>query len=654
MGYRDVLRGVPRSVRRWGASALVASALCGAPQAVLADTAAHSAGSVDIVHVNDIHGRYEVDGVNAFAALKGVSDEVGAALTLDAGDTFHGDSFSTVTEGESIARLMEASGIDATTPGNHDWSYGATRLDELDDRYDFSILAANVVYADTGEPYFDNPYLLKMVRLEDEGGNEAGDAIAIGAIGVIDEDFYSSTPLANVEGLRFADPAEAATRAAAALREQGADIVICLTHNEDPQGLAQATSGIDAVISGHEHLAIDETVTAADGREVPVVEVPSSPSSDYFGVIGVLTLEIQKTDAGYAVASHTESQVPTTTCGGEDDAIVSLTEQIVSENSTMLNAVIGYSDQAYPYGVTQGTEPGGWERVRTEDTSIGHVVTGSYLALTGADLAFENAGGIRAGVPAGEVTAGDLISISPYGNTLATYELTGAQILETLERSLDISAACRDVLARQIAAIEAGEDPMQYSWPDNSGSVIVVGGATMQVAWGAPSGERIRSIAIGGEPLDGDRVYSVAMNSYLPGLADEYPAFASMVLVQKWGTCEEALRALVSETGWEERMRGLTGTAEYVAAGDSEEPSTPASPESPDTSGQSAGQGSAGQGAADAAGGSLPKTGDPSAWVALIGGAGALAAGSGVVAARRGGRRAGRRRAWCSWRRPYR
>lgn len=606
------------------------------------------------MHVNDIHGRYEVDGVNAFAALKGVSDEVGAALTLDAGDTFHGDSFSTVTEGESIARLMEASGIDATTPGNHDWSYGATRLDELDDRYDFSILAANVVYADTGEPYFDNPYLLKTVRLEDEGGNEAGDAIAIGVIGVIDEDFYSSTPLANVEGLRFADPAETATRAAAALREQGADIVICLTHNEDPQGLAQATSGIDAVISGHEHLAIDETVTAADGREVPVVEVPSSPSSDYFGVIGVLTLEIQKTDAGYAVASHTESQVPTTTCGGEDDAIVSLTEQIVSENSTMLNAVIGYSDQAYPYGVTQGTEPGGWERVRTEDTPIGHVVTGSYLALTGADLAFENADGIRAGVPAGEVTAGDLISISPYGNTLATYELTGAQILETLERSLDISAACRDVLARQIAAIEAGEDPMQYSWPDNSGSVIVVGGATMQVAWGAPSGERIRSIAIDGEPLDGDRVYTVSMNSYLPGLADEYPAFASMVLVQEWGTCEEALRALVSETGWEERMRGLTGTVEYVAAGDSEEPSTPASPESPDTSGQSAGQGSAGQGAADAAGGSLPKTGDPSAWVALIGGAGALAAGSGVVAARRGGRRAGRRRAWCSWRRPYR
>ncbi|WP_289544724.1 bifunctional metallophosphatase/5'-nucleotidase [Enorma phocaeensis] len=606
------------------------------------------------MHVNDIHGRYEVDGVNAFAALKGVSDEVGAALTLDAGDTFHGDSFSTVTEGESIARLMEASGIDATTPGNHDWSYGATRLDELDDRYDFSMLAANAVYADTGEPYFDNPYLLKTVRLEDEGGNEAGDAITIGVIGVIDEDFYSSTPLANVEGLRFADPAEAATRAATALREQGADIVICLTHNEDPQGLAQATSGIDAVISGHEHLAIDETVTAADGREVPVVEVPSSPSSDYFGVIGVLTLEIQKTDAGYAVASHTESQVPTTTCGGEDDAIVSLTEQIVSENSAMLNAVIGYSDQAYPYGVTQGTEPGGWERVRTEDTPIGHVVTGSYLALTGADLAFENAGGIRAGVPAGEVTAGDLISISPYGNTLATYELTGAQILETLERSLDISAACRDVLARQIAAIEAGEDPMQYSWPDNSGSVIVVGGATMQVAWGAPSGERIRSIAIDGEPLDGDRVYTVSMNSYLPGLADEYPAFASMVLVQEWGTCEEALRALVSETGWEERMRGLTGTVEYVAAGDSEEPSTPASPESPDTSGQSAGQGSAGQGAADAAGGSLPKTGDPSAWVALIGGAGALAAGSGVVAARRGGRRAGRRRAWCSWRRPYR
>ena len=62
----------------------------------------------------------------------------------------------------------------------------------------------------------------------------------------------------------------------------------------------------------------------------------------------------------------------------------------------------------------------------------GSAAAGSYLAQTGADLAFENAGGIRGGIAAGDVTAGDLVSISPYGNTLATYELTGAEILTTI------------------------------------------------------------------------------------------------------------------------------------------------------------------------------------------------------------------------------
>ena len=78
----------------------------------------------------------------------------------------------------------------------------------------------------------------------------------------------------------------------------------------------------------------------------------------YRDVLRGVPRSVRRWGAAALVASHTESQVPTTTCGGEDDAIVSLTEQIVSENSTMLNAVIGYSDQAYPYGVTQGTEPG--------------------------------------------------------------------------------------------------------------------------------------------------------------------------------------------------------------------------------------------------------------------------------------------------------
>ena len=621
MGTHGILNGAARLARRSAlAVAFAAAALCGLPQIALAADA-QPVGSIDILHVNDIHGRYEVDGVNAFAAVKGLADAEGVALTLDAGDTFHGASFATVSQGDSIAQLLDAAGFDATTPGNHDWSYGADRLLELDASGSFSVLAANVVDAETGEPYFSQPYLLKTVDLEDEDGEPTGERVQVGVLGVIDPGFYTSTPGKNVAGLSFTDPVAAANETVAALRAAVADIVICLTHNADPQAFAADLVGVDAVIAGHEHLAIDGIVTAADGREVAVVECPSSPSADYFGSIGLLTLQIERADDGaLSVSSHTDEQLATAQLTARDEGVAALTERIVADNATILDQVVGTSAGDYPYGSAQGTEPGGWERVRTEDTEIGHLVTGSYLALTGADLAFENAGGIRGGVSAGDVTVGDLISISPYGNTLATYELTGAQVRATLEHSLDISKACRDVLARQIEAIENGGDPMAYSWPENSGSVIVVGG----------------------EPLEDARVYTVAMNSYLPGLTDEYPAFADMDLVAEWGTCEEALRALVAADGWEQLVDELTGTVSYADpdtgdpdAGDEDTPLAPLEPAEPvDGAGGAADDG--------ATAGDLPRTGDAGTLtVSILAGLGALCAGAGAgLAWRRPARRA--------------
>lgn len=648
MGTHGILNGAVRLARRSAlAVAFAAAALCGLPQTALAADA-QPVGSIDILHVNDIHGRYEVDGVNAFAAVKGLADAEGVALTLDAGDTFHGASFATVSQGGSIAQLLDAAGFDATTPGNHDWSYGADRLLELDASGSFSVLAANVVDAETGEPYFAQPYLLKTVDLEGEDGEPTGERVQVGVLGVIDPGFYTSTPGKNVAGLSFTDPVAAANETAAALRAAGADIVICLTHNADPQALAADLVGVDAVIAGHEHLAIDEAVTAADGREVAVVECPSSPSADYFGSIGLLTLQIERADDGaLSVSSHTDEQLATAQLTARDEGVAALTERIVADNAIILDQVVGTSAGDYPYGSAQGTEPGGWERVRTEDTEIGHLVTGSYLALTDADLAFENAGGIRGGVSAGDVTVGDLISISPYGNTLATYELTGAQVRATLEHSLDISKACRDVLARQIEAIENGGDPMAYSWPENSGSVIVVGGATMLVDWDRPAGERIRSIEVGGEPLEDARVYTVAMNSYLPGLTDEYPAFADMDLVAEWGTCEEALRALVAADGWEQLVDELTGTVSYADpdtgdpdAGDEDTPLVPLEPAEPvDGAGGAADDGAADDGVTA---GDLPRTGDAGTLtVSVLAGLGALCAGAGAgLAWRRPARRA--------------
>ena len=565
------------------AVAFPAAAWADEPDGQSGDPAASSevTGEITVLHTNDIHGFYALDERNmaiGFPILQTVKNKVQPDLVLDAGDTFHGQSFATLTEGESIAELMDALGYDATTPGNHDWSYGASQLAALDDGHEFSVLAANVVDAETGNPYFNEPYLIKQVEVELSNGTTA--EATVGVLGVIDEGFYESTAAANVADVKFTDSVEAANATAQELRDQGCDIVIALTHNADPEGFARQTSGIDAVIAGHEHVVLDEAVGGAGGTAVAVVE--AGHYLQYAGVFGLM-LEYDdnetpgnKTDDTWHVDGHFTDSISFDEAKGyaADSDIQTMVEDIEALVQGEASQVVGQSSQAYPYEPTV-TGPGGWEKVRTEDTPIGHAVTAAYLAQTGADLAFENAGGIRGGIPEGAVTAGDLLAISPYGNTLATYELTGAQIREALENSLEISAQCRAVLEKQVAAIEAGEDPMQYSWPDNSGSVLVSGGVTMVIDWDMPKGQRIQSITVtsksegqqarsGEEPLDPNRTYSVAMNSYLPQLTDEYPMFEGMPLVDEYGTCEQALRAFVAGDNWEDDVYALSGTVSYV------------------------------------------------------------------------------------------
>lgn len=113
------------------------------------------------------------------------------------------------------------------------------------------------------------------------------------------------------------------------------------------------------------------------------------------------------------------------------------------------------------------------------------MICGSYLALTGADLAIENAGGIRGGIAAGNVTAGNVIAISPYGNTVETWTMTGADFLAALEHSLQISDDCNDSYELQQAYVAAGHTEQEaqdkYKWRDDSGSVLSFGGINVTI-----------------------------------------------------------------------------------------------------------------------------------------------------------------------------
>lgn len=482
--------------------------------------AADTAQTVTVVYTNDIHGYYK-----QILSSSGTASTVGfellaqyaqqADLLLDAGDTLHGQSFATVSGGASIAALMQSLQYDAMTPGNHDWSYGNAALKTLGQTYDLPMLAANVVTQ-------DGSLLLQDAIIKQVG------TLKIGVFGVSDPALYRSTAPQNMEGITFTDDIAAANHTAAALRDAGCDVVLCLTHHTDPGAFAAQLSGVDALVTGHEHQIYDFTVSGADGRPIYIAQ-----SGYYFANIGRLTLQVengQVTVFGEVIsASQAQAEY------APDAQTAALIADLEAQQQPILSQPIGQNRETLPYS---------WEEIRTAERPLGRFVTGAYLYQTGADVAAENAGGIRAALPGGQVCYQDLIGISPYGNYIVVKQLTGAQLLKVLETSIEIGIQCDTIYTLQKQAVENGEDPYAYSWPDNSGSYLQFGGLSVVYDPSAPAGQRVLSVSVGGDPLDPEKNYSFATNNYVAS-SDNYPEIANAPTLYEYGTCEQALKLFV-------------------------------------------------------------------------------------------------------------
>lgn len=613
-------------------TALLAGALAGAPSFAFAGSLPGVInGDVTVMHTNDIHGSYKYSynasngtgtvGFDGLAVLYSAQDAT-PDLLLDAGDTFHGQPFATMSEGKSIAELMDtfyANGYDATTPGNHDWSYGADTLRTMTGytttSTPFAMLCANATSAN-GVWSTSITKTLDRTWEDSESHSTFKYQIKVGVVGAMDELLGSSLRADLVAGTSFSSAAKAINAEAKRLREEeGCNVVVCIAHTLNAKTFAAQLNGVDALVAGHEHINLNENVTGADGKPVRVVEAGSA-----FAEVGLLSIPYEydtkgteettdDTVAVYAGESVEELYTAEDVNGlitdpdkGSDyqsilnevrsNKIKPLDDAFKAASST----VLGTSAANYFYGENaDGTH--GWEMVRTTDfrpsnpgdttkeQTIGHVICSSYLDLTGADLAIENAGGIRGGIAAGDVTAGNVIAISPYGNTVETWTMTGADFLAALEHSLQISDKCNDVYEQQQAYVAAGhteqEAQDEYKMPDDSGSVLSFGGINVTIDWTQPEGKRIVSATLtkDGTVLDPAKTYTVATNNYIITNTTDFPTFANATKRTEWGTCEAALRALIGQNSWESKLPALAGTISFGSAAVDPTPTPAPTPE---------------------------------------------------------------------------
>ena len=368
-----------------------------------------------ILYENDVH--CAVEGYPLLVSMrKECQSSTDYVATVSCGDFASGGVVGAISKGEQIARIMNYVGYDAVVLGNHELDYGMPQMFNITDSLNAPVLCANLKNVQTNEFPYPAYHIVKygdvdiayigfttttsgtVKSLNDEQGNPL--------YSFMREEFY-------LNAQHFIDEA----------RDKGADYVIALSHLGDSQkdihpnstGLIANTTGLDAVIDGHDHHVIEEQfINNKEGKPVLLTS-----SGTNFQNIGKLTID---TNGGiHSTLANTSSIVP----DSETEAFVN---SVKEEVEGLGNFVIGRSEVDLTI-----YDENGKRIVRKQETNIGDFCTDAFRIFTGADIALVNGGGIRKDIKKGEIVFNDLYNVMPFGDMIAIGRLTGEQLLNVLE-----------------------------------------------------------------------------------------------------------------------------------------------------------------------------------------------------------------------------
>lgn len=371
-----------------------------------------------ILYENDVH--CSVDGYPILVSIRNESlSTTEWVSTISCGDFASGGIVGAISKGEQIARIMNYVGYDAVVLGNHEFDYGIEQMFNITDSLDATVLCANLKNIQTAEHPYQAYHIVKygdvdiayigfttttsgtVTSLSDEQGNPL--------YSLMRDDFYTNAQ-------HFIDEA----------RRDGADYVIALAHLGDSQNdgmhpsstsLVANTTGLDAVIDGHDHHVIEEMFV--NDKEGKAVLLTSSGSN--FQYVGKLTINTDGKIRSALVSTGDSGITP-------DNGAAQFVNEIKEEVESLGNFTIGHCDVDLSI-----YDENGKRIVRKQETNIGDFCADAFRLFTGADIALVNGGGIRADIKKGEVLFNDLYNVMPFGDMIATGSLTGEQLVDVLE-----------------------------------------------------------------------------------------------------------------------------------------------------------------------------------------------------------------------------
>ena len=488
-----------------------------------------NADEIVVYYTNDVHTY--IDGALSYDSIADLKAETAkqaaGVLLVDAGDHIQGTAYGSMDKGETIIELMNASGYDIATLGNHEFDYGMEgRIKVTDEWAEFPYVSANFYHEENGVA---GDTVLDAYKVFELGGKK------IAFVGLTTpESFTKSTPAYFQDGngnyiygiAGGTDGAElyAAAQKAIDAASAEADIVIALGHLGDDKAsqpwtseeLIANTTGLDAFIDGHSHSTVPmkEVADKADNSVI------LTQTGEYFGAIGKMVI---KADGSIETGLVTE-------WAGSDAAVKAIKDEWMTEIDTKLGEVIGTAEVTF-----DNYDENGNRLVRKQETNTGDFAADALYYLfdnmdLDVDVAIMNGGGVRNKAITGELSYKTMKAIHTFGNVACLQTVTGQQIVDALEWG-----------ARQTPEVEVGGflhvAGMKY---DVDATIVSSVQYDDKTVWtGAPTGEyRVKNVQVFNkttgefEPIDLTAEYNLAGYNYtLRDLGDGFAMFDGAVNV---------------------------------------------------------------------------------------------------------------------------